>query len=1201
IENAWVVSNVACGEGISGWAHTYTDAQGLYELQLVPSPGQFFPVVVEEASLDGVMYASQWDGQFYQATLNGTHGPDYTLQPGGTAVGRVVNEAGVGIFDVRIDARLNDRDNRVRLRTNTDSDGYFSLGSLAPGLNYYFLMDPEGQSGISHDGVKYASGETAKAVSVAAGQTIGLDDFVLYEAGMIAGVITDQAGQPVAGVEVALDGRDINGNIAEQSTVSDSFGQYTLDYVAPGTYVLRSDKAGYMTANVTDVPVGRGQQAEHDVVMFNSSQGVVMSGAITNFLTVAGKDAHGVRLPQYDFDYYEYPPFGIAALPMNRTYTEQDLLVLKSLVVGGAGDDEIEDGYGDYFELDANEIPGRYQMTLPPGDIGLFTHFGSNKLGGNAWSAIWDDWRRYDLAAGDIRTNLDFTVGMGGSSVIQGNINVPAGYTQFPEDWCMIYAYALDSQGNITTSNPWGNATAGAGWTQQYEFQHLPPGTYQLRAYARNLASVVIPSVTVTAGETIQDITFRAGGNLTGQVTDETSSIEGATVRIVETGAFATTDANGTYTIVGLNSGTYTAEVSASGHADRQASVVVTSGTSTSQDFALSSTVGSISGTVKNIAGENVNGATVVAYNETDQTRKTGQTVAGVFTIHALTPGSYLLAVDAGSYGIVVHPEGAGRISLAASQDINDIDISVGTPEPPQFTVNSSASDTSPVVLSVEFRSDQDLSANPQVTIEEGSGVLAEFTSNPTRNRFEIQYTADADDDLARLRIQETTPLVSGNPGSKTFSFEVSSNLVSSNSTNVTNALGGTAQMMGAQDNTKVYVPPFAIAGADSKQAVPLVIERYGDPGDAVNGAAGESVTAVYDFRFEETGLNVDQNHTFTVTMRFELPSVMSQQEFTDSLQVRYFDAGDQQWKTDGISNTRINWTNQTILFDVAHLTKFAGFVGEDSAVTVSFTDYMPITSADYGLKTFEWTHGKSGEFISQIGSNVSVPYTSGAISGVEITNMSDYGTLLVANDGTKVRYLGAGDWYISTDTSLTAHPATWTFTDVSDGLTIDQSEYYMVSSDLSTSEKDNTQMLLFEIQDITVPQGHYPSSVVVWYLDKKFPFVAPNFFGKETALGLTFPLSADAAGFSPTAFEILALDVGQIAFGDIAASTGELVDLAMLAETREASTIHPADSDGDFVIGDFELLDYIDQWAQGQVGDFDLLDCIDLWAAGHY
>jgi hypothetical protein len=49
------------------------------------------------------------------------------------------------------------------------------------------------------------------------------------------------------------------------------------------------------------------------------------------------------------------------------------------------------------------------------------------------------------------------------------------------------------------------------------------------------------------------------------------------------------------------------------------------------------------------------------------------------------------------------------------------------------------------------------------------------------------------------------------------------------------------------------------------------------------------------------------------------------------------------------------------------------------------------------------------------------------------------------------------------------------------------------------------------------------------------------------------------------------------------------------------AAMHHPADLNNDYVIGDFELLDYIDLWAQGQVGDFELLDTIDLWAAGHY
>ena len=108
-----------------------------------------------------------------------------------------------------------------------------------------------------------------------------------------------------------------------------------------------------------------------------------------------------------------------------------------------------------------------------------------------------------------------------------------------------------------------------------------------------------------------------------------------------------------------------------------------------------------------------------------------------------------------------------------------------------------------------------------------------------------------------------------------------------------------------------------------------MIIERYGDPGDAVRGTSAQSATAVYDFRFGADGVSIDQNHTFTVTMSFQLPAGMSQQEFTDSLEIRYFDAGDQQWKTDGISNVRINWANQTILFEVSHLTRFAGFVGD--------------------------------------------------------------------------------------------------------------------------------------------------------------------------------------------------------------------------------------------------------------------------------
>ncbi|MHC4191819.1 MAG: choice-of-anchor R domain-containing protein [Planctomycetota bacterium] len=162
---------------------------------------------------------------------------------------------------------------------------------------------------------------------------------------------------------------------------------------------------------------------------------------------------------------------------------------------------------------------------------------------------------------------------------------------------------------------------------------------------------------------------------------------------------------------------------------------------------------------------------------------------------------------------------------------------------------------------------------------------------------------------------------------SPTRAIGVGSNLVATSSTNVTNATGGSTSIMGTQDNTEIYVPPFSIAGADDTQALTLTIERYGDPGDAVEGTDASSVSAVYDFKFDDEGVSIDENHTFTVTMSFQLPPGMTHQEFEDSLVMQYIHVGDPQWKTDGISNVRINWVNSTIIFDVSHLSLFAAFV----------------------------------------------------------------------------------------------------------------------------------------------------------------------------------------------------------------------------------------------------------------------------------
>jgi hypothetical protein len=219
------------------------------------------------------------------------------------------------------------------------------------------------------------------------------------------------------------------------------------------------------------------------------------------------------------------------------------------------------------------------------------------------------------------------------------------------------------------------------------------------------------------------------------------------------------------------------------------------------------------------------------------------------------------------------------------------------------------------------------------------------------------------------------------------------------------------------------------------------------------------------------------------------------------------------------------------------------------SGTSVFFPDYMPLDPSEHGVKTFAWTYGQTGQYTSVIGDTQTIPYTSGVREGVEITNHSDWGTMIVSNDGACVRFLAGQDAYLSTDTLLSDHPGGYVFGAVYDGLLIDQGQFHVLSADLSVLETVDNQMLLITIQDVTVSQGSHEDAVVVWYLDTDFSFTPLDFHGKEVDLGLALPSSADTAGYAPTGVEIYALGTGLIAHGDIAADTGSLNNLAELQQ----------------------------------------------------
>jgi hypothetical protein len=215
----------------------------------------------------------------------------------------------------------------------------------------------------------------------------------------------------------------------------------------------------------------------------------------------------------------------------------------------------------------------------------------------------------------------------------------------------------------------------------------------------------------------------------------------------------------------------------------------------------------------------------------------------------------------------------------------------------------------------------------------------------------------------------------------------------------------------------------------------------------------------------------------------------------------------------------------------------------------VWFADYAPLDPNEYGIKTFEWIYGQTGEYTRRIGESETVPYLSGPITGVQIIENNN--TLVGTNDGLNVSFLASGEWFLSTDPNLTAHPPVWSFAGLYNGMIIDQGIWYLVKKDMSEWEVVDNQQLLIDIQDIIVPEGHHNNAVVFWYLDTTYSFTPLDFHGKEFDMGITLPSSSQAAGYSVTEFDIYAVNTGLIAHGDIDAATGSMNDIAVLKQVE--------------------------------------------------
>ena len=210
---------------------------------------------------------------------------------------------------------------------------------------------------------------------------------------------------------------------------------------------------------------------------------------------------------------------------------------------------------------------------------------------------------------------------------------------------------------NASVSTSPGGYSTTTGTNGSYVLSNVPAGTYDVTASKVGYASQTINSVAVSAGQTTSGIDFTLSvntGTISGTVKDTAGNgIVGASVSTSPGGYSTTTGTNGSYVLSNIPPGTYNVTASKTGYVSQTInSVAVSAGQTTSGiDFTLSVNTGTISGTVKDTAGNGIVGASV-------------STSPGGYSTTTGTNGSYVLSnVLAGIYSVTASKTGYNPVT----------------------------------------------------------------------------------------------------------------------------------------------------------------------------------------------------------------------------------------------------------------------------------------------------------------------------------------------------------------------------------------------------------------------------------------------------------------------------------------------------------------------------------------------------------
>lgn len=524
------------------------------------------------------------------------------------------------------------------------ADGTYSLTDLAPGV-YSLTFHLDG----------YVDPAPVSVTVTAAGDTVTAATASLVAPSTISGVVSNADPAPVAGATVTIDGPTY------ATTTTDANGAYSFTTLPAGTYNLTVSAAGYVDSPSIPVTItNAGDTVTQDVTLNRTSSvtvfvadshgvpvdgaAVVVTGADNNTYpgttdatgntTITGLAPGNYTITSSALGYFTAPAtsFTVAAYDTNYNVS---VPVLSPASVSGI----VTDPSGNPLPGATVNLEGvKVHLTTTSGADGSYTFdgldVGQYTVSASASGFVAPTPQTVSVTDYGTTSTVQLQFQLGSSIIGEATINeVPTG-------------------GVTVTLNGPVNATTTTAPDGTYSFGVLPLGTYTVSFDLNGYISPADQSVTISTPGSTTTVNgeLNVPSTVSGSILDPNGNpLAGATITLDGPVYATATSANdGTFTVDGLDVGTYTVTVHADGYIDPAPDTITISayGTNTVYTAAVFAP-SSISGTVTSSAGP-VDGATVTIDGPTWSTTTTA--ADGTYSLGVLPPGSYSLTVTAPGY-----------------------------------------------------------------------------------------------------------------------------------------------------------------------------------------------------------------------------------------------------------------------------------------------------------------------------------------------------------------------------------------------------------------------------------------------------------------------------------------------------------------------------------------------------------------------